>query len=69
MAKVGKAAKVAKLGKAATVGKAAAGMTAVVAAEHAAPLFASLGDDVARSATDLARGADGELLKVTAAAA
>ncbi|MGC4114950.1 MAG: hypothetical protein QM765_10150 [Myxococcales bacterium] len=66
--KVGKAAKAAKLASAAKVGKAAAGVTAVVAAERAAPLFANLGDDVARGATYLARGADGELLKVTKAA-
>ncbi len=68
LGKVAKAAKAAKLAKAAKVGQAAAGVTAVVAAERAAPIFASLGDDVARSATYLARGADGELLRVTKAA-
>ncbi|HEY3452644.1 MAG TPA: hypothetical protein VGK67_40240 [Myxococcales bacterium] len=68
VAKVGKAARLAKLGKVAKVGKAAAGMSAVVAAERAAPLFAGLGEDAARGATFLARGADGELLRVTKAA-
>ncbi|MBL9039016.1 MAG: hypothetical protein JNG84_10910 [Archangium sp.] len=63
-----KVSKVAKMGKVAAVGKAAAGLTAAVAAERAGVVFARFGDDAAKSAAYIARGAEGELVMVTRAA-
>lgn len=59
--------KLARAAKLARVGRAAAGVTALVAAERAGVAFARVGDDVARGAAYVARGASGEVVLVTKA--